>query len=381
MKILFDHQVFDSQVNEGASRYFVELGRHLIAEGVAVEFAVRQTDNIFLHADPRWAKQIIHHPRQNHLLARLRALAVRAKLVPYMSVYRANEDASLAALKKGDFNIFHPTYYEPYFFPHLATKPFVVTVHDMIHELFPQYVKPRNPTTQWKKKVFAAAAHVISVSENTKQDLIRLCQIPAEKITVVHHGVGTPFSNPLSLKRERGGVRVLYLGARERYKNFACLLEALPVLVRQHPDLKLICAGGGEFTSTEKEKMRKLGVSKYIEQRQVDDAQLADLYRDAAAFIFPSLYEGFGLPILEAMACGCPAVLARASAFPEVGGDAALYFDPQNPADLVHVFQELLASANIQEKFSAAGKKRAAQFTWQRAAIQTQDIYSMILSL
>lgn len=388
MRVLFDHQVFDSQTVEGPSRYFVELAHGLEGLGVNVEFAVRETDNVFLQADPRWSKNIVPHQRENPWLKRLRHWGVKLGVVPYMATFRANQDASEAALATGNFDIFHPTYYEPYFLPLLNGKPFVLTVHDMIHELFPQYVKPGNPTTDWKKKTIAAAAHIIAVSETTKQDLIRLFNVAPERITVVHHGVGRPFTDAAVSPPAGGGARgggrageknyLLYLGSRDRYKNFSCLLAALPAIIRTN-DLHLVCVGGGAFTKTEIENMRKRGVDQRVTQTSADDAQLAELYRGAKAFIFPSLYEGFGMPILEAMACGCPVVLSRASAFTEIGAEAALYFDPNKPENLAHVVNELLASSDLQTKLRTAGRARGASFTWKRAAEHTLAVYKRVL--
>lgn len=379
MKVLFDHQVFDSQTVEGPSRYFVELARHLIEEGVEVEFAVRQTDNVFLHSDARWSSHIVPHQPPHPFITRLRQIGVRAGIVPYMATFSANQAASEAALARGDFDIFHPTYYEPYFLPLPAGKPFIVTVHDMIHELFPKYIKPGNPTTSWKQQVIAAASHLIAVSECTKQDLVRLCNIAPDKVTVVHHGVGAPFTNPVSPEKNEKKLYLLYLGSRDRYKNFSCLLEALPSLRRANPELMCICVGGGEFTTGEKVRMRQLGVDQSFAQVSADDHALAKLYREAAAFIFPSLYEGFGMPILEAMASGCPVILSRASAFPEVAGDAALYFNPQEPADLARAVQELLASPAVSQRLRTLGLQRAAKFSWVRTAQQTLAVYQQIL--
>jgi glycosyltransferase involved in cell wall biosynthesis len=153
----------------------------------------------------------------------------------------------------------------------------------------------------------------------------------------------------------------------------------LPKILRSNPKLHLICVGGGAFTVAEQENMEKLGVQQHITHTFADDEELAALYRGAAAFVFPSLYEGFGMPILEAMACGCPVVLSRASAFPEVAADVALYFDPKQPKDLARVVNELLSSSDLQTKLRTAGHARAASFTWKRAAEQILGVYKRVL--
>lgn len=380
MRVLLGHQIFDSQTVEGAARYFVELARHLLAEGVEVQIAVRETNTVFLHESARWGRQVVPLENAKYMPAPVWKVASRLGLDHYLSANRVNRRLSLSALRTGSFDVFHPTYYDPYFLGALGERPFVLTVHDMIHELFPQYVKWGNPTSRWKKYLVERAAAVIAGSECTKKDLVGLWQVDPERIAVVHHGVGAPFT---SLGAASGEVKkyIIFVGNRGRYKNFDCLLRAFPKIASQNPDLSVVCVGGGAFTDNETKKMVALGVAKFFWQTLASDEELASLYRGAQAFVFPSLYEGFGLPILEAFACGCPVVLSRASSFPEVAGEAAVYFNPQQPDDLSRVMNNLLSSLNHQAALRAAGRTRAARFTWQKTAQATLGVYEKSLRL
>lgn len=373
MTVLVGHQIFDSQTVEGASRYHFELARHLAEAGVTVDLCVKETDNVFLHQHPLWSSRLRFSHRAPNMPKPLWKVFSMTGLDHYISVNRVNRRHAIAKLRRGAFNIFHPTYYEPYFLGHLGQKPFVMTVHDMMHELFPQYVKRYNPTSRWKRQLVDRAAHIIAVSKNTKNDLIRQWHVDPDRIAVVYHGVGAPFTTIGG--QVHNGDYILFVGNRGRYKNWQCLAEAASAIVRRHSRIHFICVGGGEFESGEKSTLARLGLENKFTQIAATDEELAALYRGARMLVFPSLYEGFGLPILEAFACGCPVVLSRASCFPEVAGEAAVYFDPEQPDDLARVVNNLLDSANHQAALREAGRARAARFTWQKAAQATLKVY------
>ena len=386
MKVFFGHQIFDSQTVEGASRYFVELADHLVEEGVDVEFAVRETDNEFLLKHPVWSKQVVLAHRKIPVPAYVWRVIARLGLDYYLATNRENRRASLQALARGEFDVFQPTYYEPYFLNHLGGKPFVLTVHDMIHELFPEYVKRGNPTSRWKRLLVDRAAHIIAVSQCTKNDLVRIWDINPERVTVIHHGVGLPFTavahDPSIIKTILpAGVThyLLFVGNRGRYKNFDVLVEAMPAIVRQYPTLYVVCVGGGGFNAQERSSIAKGGMEKHFIQVSANDDELAALYRGAKAFIFPSKYEGFGLPILEAFASGCPVIASRASVFPEVAGEAAVYFDPASSHDLARVIVTLLDSQSLRDAMRRRGCERLVHFTWEETAKKTLEIYQKAL--
>lgn len=173
---------------------------------------------------------------------------------------------------------------------------------------------------------------------------------------------------------------ILYVGKRNTYKNFLFLIEAFNTLAATNRTLALVCAGGGKFTREEQRKIAKYHLTGRITHVQVDDTALSYLYTKAQAFVFPSLYEGFGIPILEAFACGCPAVLSKKSSLPEVGGDAARYFDPENAESLVATLAEVLEDKKLSGSLRIKGFERIKLFSWEKTASMTIETYRKAVS-
>src|SRR5690606_2346406 len=230
-------------------------------------------------------------------------------------------------------DIFHPTYYDAYFLS-LLKRPFVLTVHDLTHEIYPEFFPQNDPFITHKREVIAKADHIIAISHSTAKDLQEVFGIAEKKISVIYHGYykghiqeDTDFPLPARY--------LLYVGDRAGYKNFTRFITAVAPLLRQDKELFVICAGGGEFRLAERELFYRNGISENILQRSATDPQLNNMYQKAIMFVYPSLYEGFGLPILEAFSNNCPVAMSDSSCFPEVGGNAVIYFDPYSPEDML----------------------------------------------
>jgi glycosyltransferase involved in cell wall biosynthesis len=281
-----------------------------------------------------------------------------------------NRRRSLAALDRGRYDVWHATWYDGRAVPHLKRhpgKPLVTTVYDMTPEVMPSAIPPGvgNPH-QGKQAMVEAADMVVAISAATKADLLRFTAMPAERIRFIHLGVGDGLSWRAGSPRPPGlpDRFVLFVGKRAGYKNFTGVAPALAALMTAQPDLHLVCVGGGPLTAAE---TAPFGATRdRVRQLQADDQTLAWCYAHAAAFLFPSLYEGFGLPILEAFVNRCPAVLAERSCFPEIGGEAALYFDPDRPEQLVELLGRLIADEPQRHRLAEAGALRARDFTWTR---------------
>lgn len=267
--------------------------------------------------------------------------------------------------------------------PEKGSAPVVVVIHDMIHELFPSACHPADKTSQAKKLALARADHVVCVSESTRRDLLSCFDLPEAMISVAHNGVSTlPPPEPPS-DREGGDLLrrtpfLLFVGHRGGYKNFKTLLRAYA----QSPTLRelpLACFGGGDFSSTEREALDKARVSGTVLQLSGRDAQLSWLYQNAALFVYPSRYEGFGLPPLEAMSAGCPVACGNGGSLPEVVGDAALLFDPNSPEDMAHAIKRALNSATLRAELSRRGRERADMFTWDKNADIMRGIYLKLI--
>lgn len=370
MKILYDHQIFDLQQYGGISRYFYELMAAFASSGEpSFTLACPYTTNAYL-----WEAPFAH---LNTPLTRRRYAG--SGVVNNLLARRNNRPASVAALRQGEFDLFHPTYYDSYFLDHLGGKPFVLTVHDMTHERYPECYPSDDPTSGWKRLLVERAAHVITVSQNARDDLMEFYEVSAEKISVVHHGCSllSPAAD-VHLSRLPDEY-LLYVGERGRYKNFSFAVRSLAPLFRDNPGLRLLCVGGGPFSSEEDALFASLGLQGRCLQAGLHDRELAAAYSGAVALVFPSLCEGFGIPVLEAFACGCPALLAGRSSLPEVGGDAALYFDPENGDELLGQAGRLLRDPTLRESLAAAGSERLRGFSWQRTAAQTRAVYEKIV--
>ncbi|WP_400191520.1 glycosyltransferase family 4 protein [Hymenobacter sp. B81] len=358
MRVLYDHHAFSLQDVGGITRYFSELLDHA-APAVQCQLPLVLSNNLYLR-DRR---------HTSHLAIRPQWLAEKA----WRASSQINQWAAGRALRRGDFDVFHPTLNDTdYFLPLLVGRPYVVTVHDLIPFLYPQYYA--NAAREVATRVISQATRIIAVSENTRADLLRLLPVVPERVHVVPHGrtAVAPASTALPVPEHY----LLYTGTRHYYKNFSCLLTALASLRPRHPRLHLVCAGGGPFTADEQQRLLELGLADRVRQLgPVSDQQLARLYHDALAFVFPSHYEGFGLPILEAFAQGCPVVLSQASCFPEVAREAALYFDPHRPDELAAQLDRLVADAELRQHLRRAGELRSQDFTWRHTAALTHRVY------
>ena len=251
----------------------------------------------------------------------------------------------------------------------------MITVHDMIHELFPGDFAPEDPTSHRKRELCHRAARIIAVSETTKNDLRKYFGIDPERIDVVYHGVSVSPEErlePIAARLPRKFL--LFVGKRSGYKNFSFLVSSIADLFRQDRHLQLICTGE-PFSAGERALLRRLSITGSVMHVPASDRQLALLYRQAAAFVFPSLYEGFGMPILEAFACRCPVVLSNTAAMREVAGDAAQFFESGSSSDLVSVVSRVLADESLRQNLIQRGNRRATQFSWQKAAAETAAVY------
>lgn len=370
MKLLYDHQIFDLQRYGGISRYFYELMRCYAAAGTPeFELACPYTTNAYL-----WDAPFL---KLNTLLTRKRFKG--SGLVNNLLAGRKNRSAAEAALRAGNYDLFHPTYYDPYFLELLGGKPFVLTVHDMTHERYPDCYPAADQTSGSKRLLVDSAAHIITDSESTKHDLLEFCRVAEAKVTVVHLGCSLACPATTASTIALPETYLLYVGERSRYKNFAFAVRALAPLFREQPDLQLICIGGGVFTPEELALLAELGLTGRCRQMRLADAELATAYSHAVALIFPSLCEGFGIPVLEAFACGCPAILSTRTSLPEVGGDAALYFDPERGEELLSQAVRLLADNSLREELVQAGRERVREFSWERTAAETRAVYSGVL--
>ncbi|MEN9937081.1 MAG: hypothetical protein RLZZ387_3660 [Chloroflexota bacterium] len=264
----------------------------------------------------------------------------------------------------------------------------VVTVHDLGYLRFPQahtraqrlYLRL---STVWSARV---AARVIAPSAATKEDLVRLAGVSAAKIAVVHHGVGRQGEGEIGGRRRVwelvGGETpyFLYVGTIQPRKNLARLIEAFAQLSTLHPEVgaRLVLVGKrGWLAEGIERRAAELGVADRVRfTGYVPDEELPALFAEALAFVFPSLYEGFGMPVLEAMAAGAPVLTSTTSSLPEVAGDAALLVDPEETGAIAAGLARLATEPALRAELRRRGYDRAAQFSWDRCAEETLQVLS-----
>jgi glycosyltransferase involved in cell wall biosynthesis len=367
VRVLYDDQIFSLQTHGGISRYFAELlGQFGHAEELRCRLALRCSNNEHLCDGPAGRGRTFF-PK----------LPFRGKPRLLVALNRAVSRRALAA---GDFDVFHPTYYHPYFLKYLDGKPFVLTIHDLTHEVLPQDFPARRRTSANMKLLAQKAARIIAVSETTRRDIVRFLGQDEEKIEVIYHGNplhGLPAVAPggLSLPRRY----VLFVGHRARYKNFDLLVKALRPLFVEDEELTLICAGGSPFVAGERLLFRELGMEGRVRRVTVSDEALAFVYREALALVFPSRYEGFGIPVLEALGCGCPAILSRVGALVEAGGPAAVYFDPGSETSLREALRRVIFDEAVRSDLRQKGYVQGQRFSWEETARRTAAAYRSVL--
>lgn len=361
MRIAFDHQIFSWQRYGGVSRYFFELARHLTKiPGVDVTVVAPIFVNQYLrgnsgvHVVGRYFPQI---PKTGRILQILNAAAVQRQL------------------RKIKPDVVHETYY---YERRLAPQgvPVVVTIHDMIYEKFPQFYPSWDRTRYLKREAVRRADQVICVSENTKRDLMEILEVPEDRISVIHHGYSLTGNASLNQPGSIAGPYVLFVGLRGGYKNFRTFLQAYALSKMLKNNFRIVCFGGGSLTRSELEYMERLGVQQDgVVHLTGSDELLSTVYRHAAALVYPSLYEGFGIPPLEAMAHGCPVICSSTSSLPEVCGDAASYFDPNEAQEIQRVVEDTVGSSARLEDLKRRGLERIKLFSWEACAAQTVQVY------
>nr|WP_297658672.1 glycosyltransferase family 1 protein [uncultured Prevotella sp.] len=387
MKVLFDSQAFDMQSHGGVSRCFTELYAHL-PQDIEARISVLETRNIYLQALGFKPSGSIYrnflYKNDNllkHILFKFCYNIRHGAYSRWNHTPKINQLESIEQIKAGDFDLLHPTFFNPYFIRYLYGKPYVITVHDMIPELFPKYYARNDFQIIQKKSVISKAAHIIAVSQKTKEDLCQLLKIKEDKVSVIHHGVDdSPFIPSTVIKHKY--EYILFVGERHFYKNFKSFVNCCVPILKRHQHLNIICTGK-PFTEDEKNMFINLGIeSRFIHEFPQTNQEMLDLYHNAITFVYPSSYEGFGIPILEAYKADCPVMLNNASCFPEIAGDAAIYFNMNevgstNFEEQFETFYHL--NSNEKQNLINKQKERLKLYSWEKSANQLANVYRQTL--
>jgi glycosyltransferase involved in cell wall biosynthesis len=370
MRIAFDSNIFTMQKYGGVSRYMVRLGEELGKTGNEVEVFG------WLHKNRYLAESAALKTRMRYL----NEFPSRTRRLSHL-LGDMIADVRLAVWRP---EIIHESFCHARAVGYGKT-PRVCTIHDLIHHKFPEYRGQMNRVPEYQQKTIDRCDAVICVSESTKRDLLECMKVDPSKVHVVHHGFehasGESILNSqesMLLAELSAAPYLLYVGARDGYKNFKGFLKALAAS-HYGRDLRVIAFGGNPFSAEEQSLIQKLGYgAETIRQCSGSDAILRALYRSAEAFVYPSLYEGFGFPPLEAMAEGCPVISSNASSMPEVIGDSAEFFEASSIDSIASALDAVIHSESRRNELRELGAHRVHCFPWSKCVIKTEQIYKSL---
>lgn len=361
IRVALTPTIFTRQRFGGISRYFAALAAELNRLGIDVCVPGIIHQNEYLRQLPKGMTSALWAP-----LAEMRLTNV-AEALNRFACPRMREFQRAVCV--------HETYYLPAVVS--ASQRLVITVYDMIHERFPQLFVANDPTSRQKAEAVRRADHIICISRTTADDLVERLPDARGKVTVVHLGCGVP-AQVADRQNARPADRpyVLYVGHRGGYKNFSALVSAVASSPRLRRDLVIRVFGGEKLSRTERNFIRDQGLAAdQVTHDGVNEERLEHLYRYAGALVYPSLYEGFGMPVLEAMVHECPVICSNASCLPEIAGPAAEYHDPRSPDDLARAIEAVVFSPSRRLELIELGRERAQRFSWQRCAEETLAVY------
>ena len=368
--VLYDGQVFAQQIYGGVSRIFYELITRLSANP---ETRISLFHGLYINRYPLeeikdkcafyYGKEVLAFPHISVLLKPLNNFLFRRHI----------------AGKAVD--IYHPTNYSS-LVSRWKKSPVVLTVNDMIPELFPHTYTDIRRRLKIKKECIRRADMIIVISRQTGEDLLNFYNVSRDKVRVIYPGAPVPPRKGEKIRRfPHPRPYILYVGTRKQgYKNFYGFFSGFTASSKLVNRFDIICFGGGYL---KRKELRYLsgcgcGLEMHLFQPPGDEELLPMLYRGAAALVYPSLYEGFGLPPLEAMTYGCPVIAGHVSAIPEVLGDAAAYFDPYRLETLTAVMETVLFNPVLKKYLSQKGREQVKLYSWEKMATETLRLYREI---
>jgi glycosyltransferase involved in cell wall biosynthesis len=367
MDVLYDHQMFCIQRFGGISRVFIELMR---------ELAGRPDCRIHWHRGAHIDEYDVSDfsGRLGNYLSMDR---------PAEAVESANVDSfrGFSRTLGRPFDIYHPSYYDASLIDVAGARKLAVTVHDMIPEKYFLGIERFKKLLDDKKTYVERADLVFVNSKSTRSDLVEILKADPAKVRVTYWASRMPDVDAAALpEARRQRPYFLYVGTRSKYKNFDVLMRAFAVSPWLRENFQVVCFGGtGDFLEHELKFFSENGMAGNFVYMSGDDSLLKALYTGATALVYTSRYEGFGLPLLEAMGCACPVVCCNTSSIPEVAGEAASFFDPDSPEELSSRMREVAEDDVKRAGMTGAGLERAKLFSWKRAAEETLAGYRSIL--
>ena len=374
MEVIVDGIIYQAQAHGGISRLFNEILPRMCQAD--------ETLNITLLMTGQSRQALPHHPHIHIRSTPQIERFLKPRLVRQYPTRKLKEWWLRLSIGRTEGKIWHSTYYT---MPKMWKGETVVTVADMIYERFPTLFNTigANRFRKQKRRCVLSADAVICISETTRRDLLHFYGIDSDKVWAVPLGYSNTFKRLPSLTEKAespvSDPFLLYVGSRSHHKNFKQLIQAFSLWQHQR-EVNLVVVGR-KWSPDEMESLTGLGIyDRVCLLDKVDDEALCYLYNTAAAFVCPSLYEGFGIPSLEAMACGCPVVASRIPSTIEVAGDCPVYFDPRETEDLLLALDKVLLEGRDSQR-SLVGLERVKDFSWERAAEQTLKVYRSLGNL
>jgi len=358
MKILYDSQIFFLQKYGGVSLYFANLINHL------------NNGKNYAHIfSPFYTCQILQDLKLEKFIKGKKIERIPRYSTKIIKLINELSFEMYAKIYKPD--VIHFTFFEKKF--NLNNIKKIITVYDCIHE---KYYNIKDH----KKKIIDLADHVICISKSTQRDLLKIYGISEDKTSVIY--LGSSFSENIrnySQININNKPYILFVGNRFKYKNFLNFIKSISSSKILKNNIEIVCFGIYPFTQYEIEFFLQEGLDiKKIHFISGEDSTLQQLYINAFMLVYPSLYEGFGLPILDAMSLGCPVACSNTSSMLEVGEDAPKYFDPNSQDDIRLSIEKVFLSDNLRVKMIGKGLEQSKKFSWKNCAIETLDIYKNV---
>lgn len=365
LNVLIDDEAFIRHSRSGITRYFAELVQEF---GADPSLGVR----------PVTPYRFVANQHLTELAgSRFRRLVLPPQVRP--RVLRATNAWSRARMKSR-IDLVHHSLYLPDSLISGPDSPRVATIYDFTLELYPELFPGWASGLDDKNLYIEQCAGLLCISHTTRDDLARFHPALDKPVEVTPLGVSDAFF--AATTRPVPGVAgryVLFVGNRHANKNVDPLFVAFSRIAQTDPDLRLVLCGNPLF-EPESARLAELGIAHRTTCLRVSDEALPRLYANAEAFVFPSRYEGFGLPVVEAMASGCPVVAARIPALVEVGDDAGRYFDPDDVDELTTLLEKVIGDRALRADMTEAGRARAREYSWRRTARATADAYRRIIA-
>lgn len=354
MRVLYDKQIFTSHARGGIAKYFAQLACFMPSVGWTTVFPFQYSIN--KHYFEYGGKDLVRIPSGK------------------LGKTACNVINRLVTKRDQEYDIWHSTYYDTSLLNAYESRNMVSTIHDMIPEIFTKQYDSRD----WigKRKYAENSARIISVSHNTKKDICRIYGISEENVAVVHHGIDIDDHREEELRVP--DKYLLFVGSRHKYKNFGKLLEAYNIFRKKCKDVSLLCIGVWGFSTEERKRIQELDLRDIYFSRATD-LQIRYAMRRAEAFVFPSLYEGFGIPIIEAMQQGCASVVSNASCFPEIARDAGVYFDPMDAESIADALCRVIMDRHFRSERIEIGSVLIKEYDFRKMLRETSDVYKSIL--